>query len=96
MKHILHFLGACTAFLPLFGCQPQTLEAPQQTLLTVFAETEDAKTYLQDKTLVWGENEYLQLWYNDGADKFSKSLDASANSAKGKTGAAFQFSISPA
>ncbi|MBO4264049.1 MAG: hypothetical protein J5871_05160, partial [Bacteroidales bacterium] len=95
MKRI--FTGIFVSLALLFSCQRPSAEGiPQQTLLTVLVNTEDAKTYLQDKALVWGENEYLQLWYNDGADKFSKSLDASANSAKGKTGAAFQFSISPA
>ena len=80
----------------LFSCQRQEMNGKTQVQLTVFAssrENNTSKTYLQDNTIYWGENETLRLWYNDGADHFATSTPANA---KGQTKTAFNFSISPA
>ncbi|MBO4263986.1 MAG: carbohydrate-binding domain-containing protein [Bacteroidales bacterium] len=68
---------------------------------SIFAEvTEDesgsTKTYLSGRTITWGDNEYLRLWYNDGADRFATSLSSSASASYGSAVASFNFSISPA
>ena len=60
--------------------------------------SDDVKTYLgQDgRTVLWGTGEFLQLYYNDGADKFAKSESSSAGKYDGKDKATFDFSLSPA
>ncbi|MBQ9475472.1 MAG: BACON domain-containing protein, partial [Bacteroidales bacterium] len=58
---------------------------------------DETKTYLNaDNTVLWGAEEYMLLYYNDGSDKFSKSLDATASVGDGKAKTTFGFNISPA
>lgn len=72
---------------------------PGLASLTVNASecSESSKTYLDTdgRSVLWGEDEYMQLYYNDGANKFAKSLGASAYKYAGKSQASFDFSLSP-
>ncbi|MBO4264153.1 MAG: hypothetical protein J5871_05690 [Bacteroidales bacterium] len=92
-------LGA--ALLLVCACQRERLEPVCATrTLSVEAvqeeEEEGLKTYISGNTVLWGVSEYLQLYYNDGSDKFAKSNGTSASAYSGKTSATFDFSISPA
>lgn len=100
MKHFSYFLSAIAA-LALWSCG---MEAPipeggDTYKLDVTAVVEDeeplqSKTYIDGRTIYWSSGEYLLLFFNDGHDKFVKSLDASAATNAGKTEATFSFTIS--
>lgn len=57
------------------------------------AENGEPKTYIDNNTIYWGEGEYMQLFYNDGTDKFVRSLSSSSAAYAGKTSATFKFTI---
>lgn len=78
------------------SCQKEAQPCgPEQVNLVLSTEiAEISKTYLQEKTVLWGTGEYVYLWYNDGQDKFVKSNSSSAASNKGKSVASFDFTLS--
>lgn len=102
MKRIAYFLAALAA-LTFQSCNKElgTVESPSGSVTLNLMATESAdevKTYLgQDKkSVLWGTGEYLQLYYNDGSNKFAKSAASSADKYSGKEKAAFDFTLSPA
>ena len=96
-KHLLFGIAAFAALLAASCQQVQPEPAPGGTF-TVQAEipSDDTKAYLDGNAIKWGTGEYLMLYYNDGSDKFAKSLASSADSHNGSAIASFDFSISPA
>ncbi|MBO4263690.1 MAG: phosphodiester glycosidase family protein [Bacteroidales bacterium] len=92
---------AMKKFLPLFffalalSCgrnEPQSAVVQ----LTVRCEMEDgaAKTAINgNREILWGENEYVRLWYHDGKDRFATSGESSASASSGEKIASFTFSV---
>ncbi|MBQ9474766.1 MAG: BACON domain-containing protein [Bacteroidales bacterium] len=101
MKKILLF-SLCLALASFFfSCSRQEVsggEAGESRIISLepLVADEDGKTYLDASTVKWGTGEYIMMYYNDGSDKFAKSLSSSADAANGNAQAAFDFSISPA
>ena len=97
-KHLLFEIAASAALLAV-SCQQAQPEMPAPGIaFSVNAElcSDDVKTYLDGNTIKWGKGEYLMLYYNDGADKFAKSLSSSADAHDGSATASFNFNIAPA
>lgn len=59
-------------------------------------ETDDVKTYLDGRTVLWGRNEFAVLSYNDGNDHISASTRSSVSSNEGKSCGSFDFSLTVA
>ena len=99
MKKSFLFSLVALAALAAVSCQQEQPSAPASgSTFTVNAQIldEDGKTYLDGSSVKWGKGEYLTLYYNDGSDKFAKSLASSADSHNGSATASFDFNISPA
>ncbi|MBQ9476078.1 MAG: hypothetical protein IJU69_07540 [Bacteroidales bacterium] len=99
MKKSFLFSVVALAALAAVSCQQEQPSAPASgSTFTVNAQIldEDGKTYLDGSSVKWGKGEYLTLYYNDGSDKFAKSLASSADSHNGSATASFDFNISPA
>ena len=80
------------------GCQKDLQEQRGTSRLQLIAEItedDDVKTYLSDNTVMWGEGEYVKLWYNDGKDNFVTSESSSASASAGKASASFDFNVTP-
>ena len=60
--------------------------------ITLQANVVDTKTYIENNAILWGDGEYVQLYFNDGADKYAKSTSQSADWS-GDTQAKFSFDI---
>lgn len=78
------------------SCQKEEAQAPvepKSTTITLNANVVDTKTYIEDKAVLWGTGEYVQLYYNDGADKFAKSSADAADLWDGESSAMFSFDI---
>ena len=69
-------------------------ETRPEVSLTMNAGVEQTKTFIQDLTVLWGENESVMLYYNDGVDKFAES--SSFSTYDSDTKAKFAFNVSPA
>lgn len=61
--------------------------------LTLQATVADTKTYIEDNAVLWGTGEYVQLYFNDGADKYVKSKADAADLWEGEASAMFSFDI---
>lgn len=61
--------------------------------LTLQATVADTKTYIEDNAVLWGTNEYVQLYFNDGADKYVKSKADAEDLWEGESSAMFSFDI---
>lgn len=61
--------------------------------LTLHATVADTKTYIEDNAVLWGTNEYVQLYFNDGADKYVGSKADAADLWEGESSAMFSFDI---
>lgn len=61
--------------------------------LTLQATVADTKTYIEDNAVLWGTGEYVQLYFNDGADKYVKSKEDAADLWEGEASAMFSFDI---
>lgn len=62
--------------------------------LTLHATVADTKTYIEDNAVLWGTNEYVQLYFNDGVNaQFIKSNDTYANEWNESDQAMFAFDI---
>lgn len=61
--------------------------------LTLQATVADTKTYIEENAVLWGMGEYVQLYFNDGTDKYVKSKADSADLSDGESSAKFSFDI---
>ena len=103
MKHF-HFLTlAAVVATGLLSCQQEApLPAPErgtagQISVAATVDDGDAKTYINSsRTVLWGEGEFLKLWYNDGKDNFATSDGSSASAYKDQPTALFTFNVTPA
>lgn len=79
------------------SCQKEEAQAPvepKSTTITLKADVVDTKTYItEDNAVLWGTGEYVQLYYNDGADKFAKSSADAADLWDDESSAMFSFDI---
>lgn len=85
------------AAMAFVSCQKEETQAPAESksiTLTLNANVVDTKTYINEENAVlWGTGEYVQLYYNDGADKFAKSSADAADLWNGESSAMFSFDI---
>jgi len=79
------------------SCQKEEAQAPvepKSTTITLKADVVDTKTYITEgNAVLWGTGEYVQLYYNDGADKFAESSADAADLWDGESSAMFSFDI---
>lgn len=79
------------------SCQKEEAQAPvepKSTTLTLHANVEETKTYIEDNTVLWGTGEYVQLYFNNGTEaQFIKSNDTNASEWAGSDQAMFAFDI---
>ena len=62
--------------------------------LTLQANVVDTKTYIVDNAILWGADEYVQLYFNDGVNsQFVKSNESLANEWNGSDEAIFAFDL---
>ena len=83
------------AAMASISCQKEEnapVNESKSATLTLQANVVDTKTYIEDNAVLWGVGEYVQLYYNDGANKFAKSTDESSNWS-GEAQALFKFNI---
>ena len=82
------------AAMTFVSCQKQEVDAPKtfSTTLTVNAEVA-TKTYLEDKTILWGTGETVKLYLaaSEGDPIFTDSKSNDAIS--GQTTASFEFAL---
>ncbi|MBO4263077.1 MAG: hypothetical protein J5871_00160 [Bacteroidales bacterium] len=98
----LSLMAACIIAAAV-SCQKETeLPSPggEAYEIEMLPDLEELKTYLGESSgnpaVFWGTNEYVTMWYNDGSDRFSRSLNESADDKNGKLEGTFRFSVSPA
>jgi len=80
------------------SCQKEEAQAPvepKSTTLTLHANVEETKTYIDDNTVLWGTGEYVQLYFNNGTDdpQFVKSNADNADVWNASDEAMFSFDI---
>ncbi|MBO4263329.1 MAG: calcineurin-like phosphoesterase C-terminal domain-containing protein [Bacteroidales bacterium] len=94
MKKVFYLLLSLAV---LSACrQEDPVEKAIPAVLTVecIPGDDDVKTSINaNREIIWGDNEYVRLWYNDGKDKFAASSETSASAASGQKTASFTFSV---
>ena len=97
MKHSVLFAAAIAATALFASCQKERAIAPggmvSMTVGVDVEEPQDVKTTLSGTTILWGENEYATLYFNDGAPHFVKSQASSASRGNGKASTSFDFNF---
>ena len=99
MKPVITIASICAMQALCLSCSKEAAFNPPESsheiaVMAEVAENDEVKTYIDNNTIYWGEGEYLQLFYNDGTDKFVRSLSSSSAAYAGKTSATFNFKIS--
>ncbi len=113
MKNLVKFLvPAAVAALALVSCNKEdNYTAPEANAVTIRvhaqaselkADDEATKTYIENKTILWGTGEYMKLALGSGDapftkdnTAFAKSSATSADAWNGQDQADFEFSITP-
>ena len=85
------------AAMAFVSCQKDETAAPvepKSTTITLKADVVDTKTYIEDNAILWGNGEYIQLYFNDGVNsQFVKSNESLANEWNGSDEAMFAFDL---
>ena len=105
MKHYIFTLAVAVLLTGFSACQKEisenSLEGRMQRVTLVPSQEQDvvgsaeSKTYFSNNSILWKTGEYVMMYYNDGADKYAKSLSSSASASSGKASATFDFDITP-
>ena len=98
MRKILSsIMLVAVAAMASVSCQKEEAQAPvepKSTTLTLHANVEETKTYIEGNTVLWGTGEYVQLYFNNGTEaQFIKSNDTNASEWAGSDQAMFAFDI---
>ena len=105
MKHNIFSLTLAVLLIGVSACQKvmlQNCSDAQTQRITIVAsddsaaaQSDESKTYFSNNAILWKTGEYVMMYYNDGADKYAKSLSSSASASSGKASATFDFDITP-
>ena len=88
------FMLVAAAAMAFTSCQKEETAAPEtvSATLTMHADVEQTKTYLENNTVLWGKGEAVTLYV--GAGETAKFFDsASTDAYDGKESASFTFEI---